>query len=129
MCPFPGSTNHVHSLILVSFNLRKGFSPTFFPQLFRVGDVIAEALLTMLKEKKKGWLTFFCLGGDTVSLLLCTCCLAVNKTSLQPRKGERLCVWEPGEDAELLLAVEASLARDLLLCGLSGAERAHRGDI
>ena len=109
MCPFSGSTNHVHSLILVSFNLRKGFSPTFFPQLFRVGDVIAEALLTKLK-KKKSWLTFFFLGQDTVSLLLCTCCLAVNKTRLQPRKGERLCVWEPGEDAELLLAVEASLA-------------------
>ena len=59
MCPFSGSMNHVHSLILVSLNLCKGFSPTFFPQLFRVGDVIAEALLTTLKKKKKKLPDFF----------------------------------------------------------------------
>lgn len=59
MCPFSGSTNHIHSVILVSFNLCKGFSPTFFPQLFQVGDVIAEALLTTFKKKKKSCLTFF----------------------------------------------------------------------
>lgn len=129
MCPFSGSMNHVHSLILVSLNLCKGFSPTFFPQLFRVGDVIAEALLTTLKKKKKSCLTFFFSWSGYSQPSPLHMCLAVNKTSLQPRKGERLCVWEPGEEAECLLAVEASLARDLLLPGLSGAERAHRSDI
>ena len=59
MPPFSGSTNHIHSLILVFFNLHKGFSSASFTQLFRVGDVIAEALLTMLKKKPAARLLFF----------------------------------------------------------------------